>query len=960
MNSEVHELTTFELDSAEQKKSGLFSKFFQRFRTSISAQPESPVSSGVSSPKTSGQDQYMTFQEYTAARDEDQGLYSRSLNRNRRNSTSNNSQVYSPYIMAKNSAYLSSNGNLNLSGSYNNGRASLNRYNTNVNTNNNSNNNNNNGSNNNPNYTQNVIATSTIINGNPNAPDSSTVTPTLTNNDPETPILNPSGMNRRPSVSSIASVNTESSAIVPTWNANNNNHSINNLRSTSNTNAKSRILNHVPHFSTSVFHSNSNNPNVSTVNNSENNNYPPSNNNIPTTPTDMYSSPNTTTAGSNPVYFASNIRNFPTKNYANINAQKVNNTNAIPTHRRISSLTSSKMNGNMVSSFSNSSISSNATRYSNVNGNYANSINSNTNSNTTINPGSYTSSNIRIKSNNGGTVVVHRRKSSVKSSDITLAESLAMAGPTTISTSFRNQRSYGALSHPSQNYNSNGNGGGGPGGEESLRRSNSRSSFDSVTSQNSNPDKTQRSMKLISMLKNGESKQYWMQDENCKQCYECKTNFNTFRRKHHCRICGQIFCYKCASATISGEKFGYSGTLRVCNYCLKLTQNYRNEQNHSHESYPTSATLASSMTYQMPKTPVHVSSNMNINNSNSNSHSGHPNTNTNTNTNTNANTNINTNTNTNTNTTGVDGSWSSKYMSISPDQSYLDQMKRKGGNSIPPYQHQLIRSKSSLAAIEDMDSSILNTAPFINKNEGKSLNGSNDTLDQDIVPYITDENGDVVIAADEEMGEVLDEEWIHSPILSYISSSMIASNNKLNNTIVDDAISNPGTPLPTEYYSSDEEDSDLVSVKSLTNLNKIPNPNKSRDDLHVTFLKNQKRKRANSKLTNRVPKFTTTIAANGSTDDLTKTIIKPINNISYILPIEDMNSDDSLIMNIPPSDSLFNKTNKSPLLLNSSTNDLFISSNNINNNNNTTHLQNETFVLPLNIELNTESYFHMV
>ncbi|OUM67751.1 hypothetical protein PIROE2DRAFT_39742, partial [Piromyces sp. E2] len=52
------------------------------------------------------------------------------------------------------------------------------------------------------------------------------------------------------------------------------------------------------------------------------------------------------------------------------------------------------------------------------------------------------------------------------------------------------------------------------------------------------------------MLKNGESKQYWMQDENCKQCYECKTSFNTFRRKHHCRICGQIFCYKCASATI--------------------------------------------------------------------------------------------------------------------------------------------------------------------------------------------------------------------------------------------------------------------------------------------------------------------------------------------------------------------------------------------------------------------------
>ena len=29
-----------------------------------------------------------------------------------------------------------------------------------------------------------------------------------------------------------------------------------------------------------------------------------------------------------------------------------------------------------------------------------------------------------------------------------------------------------------------------------------------------------------------------MDDENCKECYDCKSVFTAWRRKHHCRICG--------------------------------------------------------------------------------------------------------------------------------------------------------------------------------------------------------------------------------------------------------------------------------------------------------------------------------------------------------------------------------------------------------------------------------------
>ncbi|KAF9029974.1 hypothetical protein BDZ89DRAFT_1101417 [Hymenopellis radicata] len=67
----------------------------------------------------------------------------------------------------------------------------------------------------------------------------------------------------------------------------------------------------------------------------------------------------------------------------------------------------------------------------------------------------------------------------------------------------------------------------------------------------------------------GLSRDYWMDDENCKECYDCKSIFTTWRRKHHCRICGQIFCSRCASNIIKGSRFGQDGMVRVCNLCLE-------------------------------------------------------------------------------------------------------------------------------------------------------------------------------------------------------------------------------------------------------------------------------------------------------------------------------------------------------------------------------------------------------
>ena len=76
--------------------------------------------------------------------------------------------------------------------------------------------------------------------------------------------------------------------------------------------------------------------------------------------------------------------------------------------------------------------------------------------------------------------------------------------------------------------------------------------------------------KAIRKLVQGDvlSKDYWMDDDTATACYDCGRQFTTFTRKHHCRICGSIFCGRCASNLLRASRFGADGTIRVCNLCL--------------------------------------------------------------------------------------------------------------------------------------------------------------------------------------------------------------------------------------------------------------------------------------------------------------------------------------------------------------------------------------------------------
>lgn len=80
--------------------------------------------------------------------------------------------------------------------------------------------------------------------------------------------------------------------------------------------------------------------------------------------------------------------------------------------------------------------------------------------------------------------------------------------------------------------------------------------------------------KDLNDYKNTELKKLWMPDNKSRECYDCNSKFNTFRRKHHCRLCGQIFCSKCCNQIVPGKIIKCSGELRVCNYCSKVVLLY--------------------------------------------------------------------------------------------------------------------------------------------------------------------------------------------------------------------------------------------------------------------------------------------------------------------------------------------------------------------------------------------------
>ena len=55
------------------------------------------------------------------------------------------------------------------------------------------------------------------------------------------------------------------------------------------------------------------------------------------------------------------------------------------------------------------------------------------------------------------------------------------------------------------------------------------------------------------------------------QCFRCRADFTLFKRRHHCRACGQIFCDACSSRQMYLPQFGIEKNVRVCETCFEKT-----------------------------------------------------------------------------------------------------------------------------------------------------------------------------------------------------------------------------------------------------------------------------------------------------------------------------------------------------------------------------------------------------
>lgn len=81
----------------------------------------------------------------------------------------------------------------------------------------------------------------------------------------------------------------------------------------------------------------------------------------------------------------------------------------------------------------------------------------------------------------------------------------------------------------------------------------------------------------------------WVPDDEVLYCKLCRTDFDWYTRKHHCRHCGNIFCLRCASEKLFLPLgFKYQDPQRVCQNCyaylLPSQQSlFRHKHLHGHE-----------------------------------------------------------------------------------------------------------------------------------------------------------------------------------------------------------------------------------------------------------------------------------------------------------------------------------------------------------------------------------------
>lgn len=91
------------------------------------------------------------------------------------------------------------------------------------------------------------------------------------------------------------------------------------------------------------------------------------------------------------------------------------------------------------------------------------------------------------------------------------------------------------------------------------------------TRKNSNPSTssstTSSSNRSSPANNNSNTPPIWIPDQDAPSCMGCTTQFTAFRRRHHCRNCGRVFCGSCSNTSAPLPKFGLIKAVRVCRQC---------------------------------------------------------------------------------------------------------------------------------------------------------------------------------------------------------------------------------------------------------------------------------------------------------------------------------------------------------------------------------------------------------
>lgn len=81
----------------------------------------------------------------------------------------------------------------------------------------------------------------------------------------------------------------------------------------------------------------------------------------------------------------------------------------------------------------------------------------------------------------------------------------------------------------------------------------------------------------------------WEADASVTHCNLCRNVFTFSRRKHHCRLCGKIYCQNCSNNQVRISRF-YNYPQRICNGCYETIRDrslqQRQEQFRFTEEYP--------------------------------------------------------------------------------------------------------------------------------------------------------------------------------------------------------------------------------------------------------------------------------------------------------------------------------------------------------------------------------------